>query len=102
MDRDQEIQDIVNQLGRLQIQQSNLLQRLGRLNESEDHNNNATPPPITTARVFAVGDRVRIKNPGLLQPVRGAITNMGKTRITVEARNGTKIVRAPKNLILED
>jgi hypothetical protein len=102
MDRDQEIQDIVNQLGRLQIQQSNLLQRLGRLNESEDNDNNATPPPITTARVFAVGDRVRIKNPGLLQPVRGTIIKIGKTRITVEARNGTKIVRAPKNLILEN
>jgi hypothetical protein len=100
MDKDQEIQDIVNQLGRLQIQQSNLLKRLGQLNESED--NNTTPPSITTARAFAVGDRVRIKNPGLLQPARGTIIKIGRTRTTVEARNGTKIVRAPKNLILEN
>jgi hypothetical protein len=97
MDRDQEIQDIVNQLERLQIQQSDLLQRLGRLSESED---NATPLP-TTAREFVVGDRVRIRNPGRLQPVRGTVTKIGRVRITVEARNGTKIVRAPKNLILE-
>jgi transcription elongation factor len=99
MNRDQEIQDIVNQLERLQIQQSDLLQRLGLLSESDD-NNITTPAPVI-AREFAVGDRVRIRNPSRLQPVRGIITKIGRVRITVEARNGTKIVRAPKNLILE-
>jgi hypothetical protein len=93
MDRDQEIQDIVNQLERLQIQQSDLLQRLGRLSKSKDNDNNATPLPISTvARAFAVGGRVRIRNPGHLQPVRGTVIQIGRTRITVESRNGTKIV----------
>jgi hypothetical protein len=93
MDRDQEIQDIVNQLERLQIQQSDLLQRLGRLSKSKDNDNTATPLPISTAaRAFAVGGRVRIRNPGHLQPVRGTVIQIGRTRITVESRNGTKIV----------
>jgi transcription elongation factor len=100
MNKDQEIQDIVNQLERLQIQQSDLLQRLGLLSERDDSNNTAIPLPAS-AREFAIGDRVRIKNPGRLQPIRGTITKIGRNRITVEARNGTKIVRAPKNLILE-
>jgi hypothetical protein len=103
MDKDQEIQDIVNQLEGLQIQQSNLLERLGRLSESGDSNNNSvTPLPTAAARAFAVGDRVRILNPNRLQPDRGAITKIGRSRITVEARNGTKIIRAPRNLILEN
>jgi hypothetical protein len=76
MNKDQEIQDIVNQLERLQIQQSDLLQRLGLLSERDDSNNTAIP----------------ICN-------RRQGTNQEPS--TVEARNGTKIVRAPKNLILE-
>jgi transcription antitermination factor NusG len=97
--RDQEIQDIVNQLERLQIQQSDLVQRLGLLSDGDNNNNNATRQ--TSPRDFAVGDKVRISNPGRLQPVRGTIIKIGRSRITVEARDGTKIVRAPRNLVLE-
>jgi hypothetical protein len=100
MNKDQEIQDIVNQLEQLQIQQSDLLQHLGRLSECKDSNNTAIPLPAT-ARELAVGNRVPIKNPGRLQSIRGTITKIGRNRITVEARNGTKIVQSPKNLILK-
>jgi hypothetical protein len=101
MSRDQEIQDIVNQLERLQIQQAELVRRIGRLSENNDVSNiNATH---TTSTIdFVIGDRVRIRNPGRLQPVRGTIIKIGRSRITVEAREGTKIVRAPRNLIAED
>jgi hypothetical protein len=98
MNKDKEIEDIVNHLEWLQIQQSDLLQRLGRLSESDDNNN--TPLLPATAREFAVGDRVPRRNPGWSQPVRGTITKIRRSCITVEAHNGTKIVQAPKNLIL--
>jgi hypothetical protein len=39
---------------------------------------------------------------GPFQATRGTITKIGNSRITVQARNGTKISRAPKNLTLED
>ena len=99
MDRDQAIKDIVNQLERLQIQQSELLERLGDLSANDEGNPRATSPPA--ARDFAVGDRVRIVSPGRSQPNRGTITKIGRSRSTVEDRHGTKVVRLPKNLVLE-
>jgi uncharacterized protein YceH (UPF0502 family) len=90
MSNEQDIKDIVEQLERLQIRQTELVQRLARLTNSGNNN---------TAHVFAVGDYVRITNPGLRQADRGIITNIGNSRITVQDRNGTKILRAPKNLV---
>jgi transcription elongation factor len=106
MSNEQDIKDIVAQLDRLQIQQSELLQRLDQLVGSGE-SNNATARSVQSVqseitREFAIGDRVRIRNPGLLQAVRGTIIKIGASRITVQARNGNKIVRAPKNLILEE
>jgi hypothetical protein len=57
---------------------------------------------IDTAREFVIGDRVRIRNPGVLQPKRGRIAKIGTTRITVQSDSGKKIIRAAKNLILEE
>jgi hypothetical protein len=45
---------------------------------------------------------VRIKNPNRFQTDRGMITNIGAKRITVQTRSGTKILRAPKNLTIDD
>jgi transcription antitermination factor NusG len=53
-------------------------------------------------REFAVGDRVRIKNPGPFQASTGTIVKIGASRNTVQARNGTKFLRAPKNLSFEE
>jgi transcription antitermination factor NusG len=107
-----EIQDLVNQLQQLNIQQSHLLRRLERLSEGASDNNPTPPPQIATARRappvtvqhFAVGDRVRIRNPGILQPTTGTVTKITPKRITIQAHSGTRvinIVRAPKNVILE-
>jgi hypothetical protein len=103
MNRDQEIKDIVNQLERPQIQQSNLVQRLGLLSDGDNVNNSTNRQRQTTpVREFAISDKVRISNPGRFQPVRGTIIKIGRSRITVEARDGTKIVRAPMNLVFEE
>jgi hypothetical protein len=98
MSNEQDIKDIVEQLERLQIRQTELVQRLARLTNSG--NNNTTTERSNTAHVFSVGDYVRITNPGLRQSDRGIITKIGNSRITVQDRNGTKILRAPKNLVL--
>ena len=107
MNNAQEIQDIVNQLRQLQIQESDLLHRLERLNEGEDTNYNNAPPQTvaiperelpTEARPFVTGDQVVIINPRFLQPTGGTITKITPKRITVRAPNGANIIRAPKNL----
>lgn len=116
MTREQEIEDVILQLQELNIQQTNLLTRLDRLSgraARAQPNRNAAAPPVTpppaaradrpqAPREFAIGDHVRIRNPGLLQATQGTIIKIGTSRITVQARNGTKILRAPKNLIFED
>ena len=93
----QVIKDIVTQLERLQIQQSELIQRIGLL---VSESNQEPPQQISAASEFAVGDRVRIKNPRFLQSSSGRITRITHKRITVLAGNGTSIVRAHKNIIL--
>ena len=94
----QEIQDIVAQLERLNLQQAELVQRLSSLNQSEE--DNYTVQSAVAERIFAIGDRVRINNPNRLQAREGTIVKIGSSRITVETRGGSKIVRAPKNLTL--
>jgi ribosomal protein S18 len=96
----QEIKDIVTQLQRLQIQQSDLLQRLEQLSEG-DKKSTKPQKQVSAARELAIGDLVRIKNPRLLQPSIGTVTKITPKRITVLAANGTSIVRAHKNIILE-
>ena len=99
MSNEQDIKDIVAQIERLQIRQTALVQRLARLTAIGNNNTNTERP--NTIQEFRVGDQVRIINPGLRQANRGTISNIGNSRITVQARDGTKIIRAPKNLILE-
>jgi hypothetical protein len=109
-----EIKDIVAQLQRLQIQETELLQRLERLNEADSNSSipqqnarvvppsaRSAPPTARATRVFVIGDLVRIKNPKLLQANQGTIIRIGvgTDRITVQTRNGSKIVRASSNLI---
>jgi hypothetical protein len=92
-----EIQQIVAQLKKLQLRESDPLQRLEVLNEE----NNIAVPVTSSRRAFAIGDRVGIKNPRPLQAKKGTIVKIGTNtnRITVLAKNGSKIVRAPINLV---
>jgi seryl-tRNA synthetase len=99
MSSEKEIADIVAQLQRLQLQQSELLQRITQV--SEENNTNAAQQ-ANAPREFAICDRVRIINPNRFQANRGRIIKIGPSRITVLTENGTKINRAAKNLILEE
>jgi hypothetical protein len=110
-----EVQHIIHQLKSLQIQQTALILRLERARDREtrtgsDHEARTNVAEtrasivanVVEPREFVIGDRVRIKNPNLFQTDRGTITKIGASRITVRTRSGTKIIRAPKNLIIED
>ena len=107
MNSDKELEDIVNQLKRLQIQQTELITRLEQLNEvkrSAKQESDAKPAPTIARRTtFAVGDQVRIRNPGILQANTGRIVkiNTDTHRITIQTKNGNKIVRATKNVSFE-
>jgi hypothetical protein len=92
-----EIKNIVAQLQRLQIQESELLQRLERLSEADSPTVARSPTP---AREFRIGDLVQIKNPKPFQIKKGNIIRIGAgtDRITVQSR-GSKVVRASFNLI---
>jgi hypothetical protein len=107
--RDDDIQDIVGQLKRLQIRQDLLLAPLGELsgaNENTPATARATRiPPETetvTARSFAIRDRVNIRNPNRQQAKKGVVTNITANRITVQDRLGYKIIRAPHNIYIDD
>ena len=91
-----EIEEIVAQLKRLQIEETVLLLRLEQLSKTDSHTSGSP-----TKRVFAIGDLVKIKNPKPFQIKKGTIIKIGNgtNRITVQATNGSKIVRAPTNLI---
>ena len=94
-----DLQDIVAQLQRLQIEQSRLLDRIDRLSE-RNHDAARGDRPADATRPFAIGDLVRINNPRPLQAKKGKIIRIGveTNRITVETKNGSKIIRAPSNL----
>ena len=96
--RHDEIKDIVSQLQRLQIKESELLQRLEGLSEADSH----TAGSPTPTRDFRIGDLVRIKNPKPFQIRQGHVIRIGVDTdyITVQSRNGSKIVRASFNLVL--
>jgi dsDNA-specific endonuclease/ATPase MutS2 len=101
MSKDGDVKDIITQLQNLHIQQATLILRLEHLSEEGD---NASGPkaPTGTTRAFEIGDQVRIRNPRRLQAVRGKIVRIIASRITIEVKNGTTIVRAPKNLYFDN
>ena len=91
-----EIKVIVAQLKQLQIQETELLQRLEQLNEADS---NPSRSPCVT-RGFAIGDLVQIKNPRPLQAKKGTIMKIGVAtdRVAIQAKNGSKTVRASSNV----
>jgi hypothetical protein len=97
--RQDEIKDIVAQLQSLQIQETELLQRLERLNDSD--NNTFGSTTSQTTRELRIGDLVKIKNPKPFQSKTGTIVKIGvgTNRVTVQTKSGSKLVRAPSNLI---
>ncbi len=105
--RNDDVGDLIAQLTRLQVQQTDLLARLERATDSSIRFEQGTREPTAVANdvsvteetaAFAIGDRVKIKNPNPFQANKGAITKIGK-RITVTTASGQKIVRAAKNIV---
>ena len=109
-----DVQDIIEQLKELQIRQSDLLLRLDKARQAErnpdaDEVVSTTPVGPTTSkkttdarREFAIGDKVKVRNPNPLQSGKGKIIRIGKTRITVQTKSGSKIQRALKNLAFQN
>ena len=123
--RNDEVQDLISQLNRLQLQQTDLFARLEKAIGDEDaHTRRIDKEDAQTGEVankvevaqtrefvvahevaqtgeFAMGDRVIVKNPNPFQTDRGKITKIGNKRITLTTQSGRKILRAPKNLVLQ-
>ncbi len=123
--RNDEVQDLISQLNRLQLQQTELFARLEkaigdkdaqtRWVGKEDAQTGEVANKIEVAQTrefvvahevaqtgeFAIGDRVIVKNPNPFQTDRGKITKIGNKRITLTTQSGRKILRAPKNLVLQ-
>jgi hypothetical protein len=99
MSNEDDILDVVRQLSLLQLKQNILFKRLEKATQGEV---DETPRPVTpvTPPPFEIGQAVRIRNPGVLQPKTGHITRIGKGRITVTSDSGIRIARSPKNLTL--
>jgi hypothetical protein len=95
-----EVQDLIKQLKNLQLQQTELLVRLERARGNEARAGVYDEEESGT-RKFAIGDKVWIKNPTRFQADQGVITKIGPNRVTIHKKTGSKILRAPKNLILE-
>jgi hypothetical protein len=107
--RNDDVKDLISQLTRLQLQQTDLLARLdtavqvqtaliGTSDEAEPFAQAAFIESEPT-RNLEIGDKVTISNPNLFQANEGTITKIGKKRITVTTASGQKIVRAPKNIL---
>jgi hypothetical protein len=92
--RNDDIQDLIAQIERLQVQQTELLVRLRSATDNEDSGHapfeNDTEEDSRTTFI--------INNPNLFQANRGTVTKIGTKRITVTSPSGQKILRAPKNL----
>ena len=101
MDKKQEIEEIIKQLSKLQVQQTGILNRLDELTESTDAPDAKRAASPTgrqdPKRPFAIGDRVRIRNPGRFQKDVGNIILIGSARTTVLTTKG-KVQRAQTNL----
>jgi transcription elongation factor len=92
-----EIQALIIHLKNLQLQQTELLVRLEKARQNETE----AKVGAQKAREFAIGNKVRIKTPTRFQADRGVITEIGTSRMAVQTKSGSLIIRAPKTLILE-
>jgi hypothetical protein len=101
-DEQDEIRCIVAQLKRLQMQESELMRRLELLTEADDQPPSAALP--RTTRDFGIGDLVQTNNPRPFPSKQGTVTRtgVGADRITVQTKNGSKIVRASFDLTHAD
>ncbi len=125
MRNEDDVQDLISQLNQLQLQQTELFARLEKaIGDKDAQTRGVRKEDAQTREVaheieveqtrefviahgiaqiveFAIGDRVIVKNPNLFQADRGKITKIGNKRITLTTQSGSKILRTPKNLVLQ-
>ncbi len=119
MRNEDDVQDLISQLNQLQLQQTELFARLEKAIGDKDAQTRrvgrevaniievaqtrefVVAHEVAQTGEFAIGDRVIVKNPNPFQTDRGKITKIGKKRITLTTQSGSKILRAPKNLVLQ-
>jgi hypothetical protein len=113
---DNELELIIQNLRRLNIQQAEYIDQLEQLvhhrpnQEQQEVRAEEVPPAIVIEdvqpveevnepREFRLGDLVRVRNPGLFQTQQGRIIKLGR-RITIQDERGRTLWRAPNNLEL--
>ena len=114
MSNQDEVTDIIDQLRQLQLRQAELLTRLDQLCAGDNptgrfeipqrvqaREQNRSRGVIVAAGGFSVGDQVEVLNPSPGQASRGVIKKIGNSWITIEAEDGSKIIRTPKNFKVE-
>ena len=108
MNKEDGVEELITQLKSLQIKQAELLERLERAREREDKKEvvdeevkKTHVDELVPTEELAIGDKVRIRNPNPFQASRGTIIKIGASRVTIQTKTGTKILRAQKNVILE-
>ena len=110
----EDLETIITNLNRLKLQQQQLTQQIAELQtkiQARQPNNNDTlveEPPVRRIpegrrrrTSIAVGDRVRVKNPGRNQPNTGTIHSYTPSRLFVKIKLDNcdlTINRAPRNV----
>jgi hypothetical protein len=113
--RNDEVQDLITQLNRLHLQQAELFARLEKAIGKEEAQTREDAHGIEVEQTrefviahgvaqtveFAIGRQGHSKEPEPFQANPGKITKIGNKRITLTTQSGSKILRATKNLVLQ-
>jgi hypothetical protein len=123
--RNGKVQDLITQLNRLQLQQMELFARLEKAIGNEDAQTRGVRKQDAQTREvahkievkqtrefviahgvaqtveFGIGDRVIVNNLNLFQADRGKIRKIGNKRVALTMQSGSKILRAPNSLVLQ-
>jgi hypothetical protein len=114
----EDIQELIAQLKVLQLQQMDILDRLDSARSRQGTANTSQRTRTTakttsrqerqerdnasreTTREFVIGDYMLIRNLNSFQADCGKITSITASSITVKTATGSKVQRAPKNILL--
>jgi len=109
MASDKEIQELIEELQKLNVRQHELLQRISSAAEGENNNrasqrrtreeqSNNTDNQERTQANFSVGDEMTFKGTTVTRGGSGVIVRFTTTRAVIRRPNGTEVQRAPRNL----
>ena len=96
MNNEDNIDELLTQLNRLRIEESNIIKRIIQVRNK--NNNEETNNEREQEEELKIGDTVRILNPRRFQENTGVISKIGASRVTITPRKGIKIIRHPRNI----